>query len=298
MTRVHAWSIGGGIFAMGLLILGSVTAQEPPAPAAGYGWKKGPIEAKLGDQAVLSLPEGYGFMGPEDTQRALKEMGNFPSGNELGLVAPAGEKGNWFVVIRFIDAGYVKDDDADNWNADEMLASIREGTEEMNARRKELGFEPIVLKGWEEKPRYDRKHNKVVWAISAEEQADAVVNYNTLALGRHGYLSMNMVGGLKDLGELKPHVQVLLNNLNFVPGKTYADFDSTTDKVAAAGLTALIAGAAIKSGLLAKLWAFIVPLVLAAKKLIVLLVIAIGGLLARFWRKRPAHTPPPGGAIQ
>jgi len=96
------------------------------------------------------------------------------------------------------------------------------------------------------------------------------VNYNTLALGRQGYLSMNMVGSLEELPTLKPHVGLLLSNVEFIEGKRYSDFDSTTDKVAAVGLSALIAGAAIKSGLLAKLWAFIIPLVIAGKKLLML----------------------------
>ena len=69
--------------------------------------------------------------------------------------------------------------------------------------------------------------------------------------------------------------------------KRYADFDSTTDKVAAVGLSALIAGAAIKSGLFAKLWGFIIPLVIAGKKLLMLLVIALGGLAAKYLKKKP-----------
>ena len=61
------------------------------------------------------------------------------------------------------------------------------------------------------------------------------VNYNTLALGRQGYLSMNMVGSLEQLPMLKPHVSQLLANVEFVEGKRYTDFNSTTDKVAAVG---------------------------------------------------------------
>ncbi len=136
----------------------------------------------------------------------------------------------------------------------------------------------------------------VVWAISAQERESSVgVNYNTLALGRQGYLSMNMVGSLEQLPMLKPHVSQLLANVEFVEGKRYTDFNSTTDKVAAVGLSALIAGAAIKSGLLAKLWAFIIPLVVAGKKLLMLLVIALGGLAAKYLKKKPQPEQPGGG---
>lgn len=260
------------------------TAEEPkPQPLP---WQVGPTTVKLGDQALLTLPQGYRFLGPQETQRLLKQMGNVPSGSELGLIASAQDGEQWFMVVRYIDAGYVKDDEAADWDADALMASIKEGTEEDNKARQAQGFPPLVIRGWEEKPHYDKAANKVVWAISAQERESVGVNYNTLALGRQGYLSMNMVGALEELPTLKPHVGLLLANAEFVEGKRYSDFNSTTDKVAAVGLSALIAGAAIKSGLLAKLWAFIVPLALAGKKVLMVLVIALGGLAAKYLKKK------------
>jgi uncharacterized membrane-anchored protein len=266
----------------------SVQAEESAKTEPTYAWQKGPFKATLGDQANLTVPEGYVFLGPQDTQRLLKDMGNFPSGSELGLVAGGSGDQNWFVVIRFVDAGFVPDDDAANWDAEEMLASIKEGTEEANAKRRELGMGPLTVRGWEEKPHYDKANNKVVWAISAESQNGASVNYNTLALGRHGYMSMNLVAGLDQLQGLKPHAHTLLANLNFIEGKQYADFDSTTDKVAAVGLAALIAGAAFKSGLFAKL----LVLIIAFKKVILIVVLTIGAWFLKMLKGRPTPTPP------
>ena len=266
---------------------------DESAPA--LPWQVGPTEAKLGDQARLKVPQGYRFLGALETQRLLKQMGNFPSGSELGLITSAAGAEQWFMVVRYIDAGYVKDDEAANWDADALMASIKEGTEEDNKTRQSQGFPPLLIRGWEEKPRYDNQANKVVWAISAQERESVGVNYNTLALGRQGYLSMNMVGSLEDLPTLKPHVSLLLSNVEFVEGKRYSDFNSATDKVAAVGLTALIAGAAIKSGLFAKLWAFIIPLVVAGKKLLMLLVIALGGLAAKYFKKKAAPEQLGGG---
>lgn len=269
-------------------------ADEPKPPA--LSWIMGPTEAKLGDQALLKLPKGYRFLGAQETQMLLKQMGNFPSGSELGLITATGEGEQWFMVVRYIDAGYVKDDEAANWDADALMTSIKEGTDEDNKTRQAQGFPPLIIRGWEEKPHYDKAANKVVWAISAQERESSVgVNYNTLALGRQGYLSMNMVGSLEQLPVLKPHVSQLLANVEFVEGKRYTDFNSTTDKVAAVGLSALIAGAAIKSGLLAKLWAFIIPLVLAGKKLLMLLVIVLGGLAAKYLKKKPQAEQSGGG---
>ena len=268
----------------------SASAEDAPMQLS---WTVGPSEVKLSDQATLRLPEGYRFLGSQDTQNVLKRMGNFPSGSELGLITSTNTVEKWFVVVQHIDAGYVKDDDAANWNPDELFASIKEGTESDNKQREAQGIPPLILIGWEEKPHYDAQSHKVVWAISSKEKDSKGVNYNTLVLGRYGYMSMNMIGNLHDLPQLKPHVQTLLANLNFVDGKRYTDFNSATDKVAAVGLTALIAGAAFKTGLLAKLWAFLVPLIIAGKKLIIFLVIAIGALLRKWFKKRPLAAPTP-----
>ena len=297
MIRRH---IGLLLLFLGLVVsvpVASALADEPKPPA--LPWLVGPAEAKWGDQALLKLPKGYQFLGAQETQALLKRMGNFPSGSELGLITATGEGEQWFMVVRYIDAGYVKDDEAANWDADALMTSIKEGTEEDNKTRQAQGFPPLIIRGWEEKPHYDKAANKVVWAISAQEPESPVgVNYNTLALGRQGYLSMNMVGSLEQLPMLKPHVSQLLANVEFVEGKRYTDFNSTTDKVAAVGLTALIAGAAVKSGLLAKLWAFIIPLLVAGKKLLMLFVIALGGLAAKYLKKKPqAEQPGSGGGL-
>lgn len=268
-----------------LCLAGSVEAQENAQTEPTYAWQAGPIEAKLGDQATLKLSEEYRFLGPQETQRILKDMGNFPSGQELGLVAGSKRESQWFMIIRFEDAGFVPDDDAANWDADDLLASIKEGTEEANAKRREMGFDPLTVRGWEEKPHYDKSNNKVVWAISADERDGTTVNYNTLALGRHGYISMNLVADLNELPILKPHATTLLSNLHFVTGKRYADFNSATDKVAAVGLAALVAGAAFKSGLLAKL----LVLIVAFKK--VILIAAAGGA-AWVWKLMKGRSSP------
>lgn len=44
------------------------------------------------------------------------------------------------MVVRYIDAGYVKDDEAANWDADALMAAIKEGTDEDNQRRQAQGF--------------------------------------------------------------------------------------------------------------------------------------------------------------
>ncbi len=271
----------------------SEPAEAEPAPA--LDWQAGPREIALADQAMLALPEGYLFLDAEQTKDALRRMGNSPSDATLGLVVSDVEEESWFVVLSYHDEGYIRDDYARSWDTDAMLKSMQEGTAEDNKRRREMGFPELILTGWAEKPRYDPATNKVTWAVAnrTTDPGDTPgVNFRTLALGRYGYISMNLVTDLADLERRKPEVRLLLDRLNFVPGKRYADFNSATDKVAAVGLTALVAGTAAKLGLFGKLWAALLPVLLALKKLVVLavvaIVVAIGKLFGRFGKRGAA----------
>jgi uncharacterized membrane-anchored protein len=104
------------------------------------------------------------------------------------------------------------------------------------------------------------------------------LNYDIRVLGRRGYLSLNAVAGMSDLGDVQAGMQQLLPMTEFDAGSRYADFDAKSDKLAAYGIAALIGGGiAAKAGLFAKLGV----LLLAGKKFIVLLLAGIAAL----WRK-------------
>jgi uncharacterized membrane-anchored protein len=101
-----------------------------------------------------------------------------------------------------------------------------------------------------------------VWsATTRRKDAEAGqdgVNYNTYMLGREGYFSMNLITSLARVDHEKPAARELLAALEFNDGKRYADFNSSTDKVAEYGLAALVGGiAAKKLGLLASLGIFL-----------------------------------------
>jgi len=71
----------------------------------------------------------------------------------------------------------------------------------------------------------------------------------------------------------------------FNPGERYADYNSSTDKTAAYGIAALVAGGiAAKAGLFAKLGIML----LALKKFVVIGIAAIGGLFAKLFKKKQA----------
>ncbi|HTT07857.1 MAG TPA: DUF2167 domain-containing protein [Gammaproteobacteria bacterium] len=246
----------------------------PPAAGTELHWKSGPLSIPLADQAVLDLPAGFVFLDADQTKRALRSAGHKEVDGVLGLISENPDA-DWSVFLEYNDSGYVKDDDARNWDADAMLKAMQQGTEEVNERRKEKNLPPLLVTGWAEKPHYDSASNKVLWAVTGRSADHEFVNFNTLSLGRHGYISMNLVTGLQELPQRKPYVETLLKQLRFVEGKRYADFNSATDKVAAVGLAALVAGVAAKTGLLGKLAGLLGPLLILLKKLGVVIAAAV-----------------------
>jgi uncharacterized membrane-anchored protein len=269
-------------------------AQEPSAfEAAKKVAKSGPQDITLLSQATLKLPAGYLFIPQPNAAQVMQAMGNPGEDDSLqGLVFPQDdEAGKWFMTVRYEASGYIKDGEAKEWNAEELLSSYKEGTEEANKERKKMGIPGLEILGWAEKPAYDGASHRLVWAMSSKETDAAAtdpqgVNYNTYALGREGYFSINLVTELTDLPKYKNDASTILAALNFQDGKRYADFNSSTDKVAEYGLAALVAGVAAKKlGLLALIAAF------AAKfaKIIFIAVAAFGGSVWKFFkREKPA----------
>ena len=216
----------------------------------------GPIEVALGDQAKLKLPEGTMFVPQPAANKILKSMGNQGDERVIGLIYPMKQGEDWAMVAEYEAAGYIKDDDARDWNADDLLKSLKDGTAAANDQRKKAGFPALEVTGWAEKPAYEAATHRLVWAATAVHPGatsePAVVNYNTYALGRHGYISMNLLTDSAALAADKLHARDMLSRLEFVEGKRYTDFDGKTDHVAEYGLAALVAGVAAKKlGLLA-----------------------------------------------
>jgi uncharacterized membrane-anchored protein len=229
------------------------------------------------------------FIPKAEGERLLQAMGNRGGESLAGLVFPTSGEG-WFAVVRYIQEGHIADDEARDWKADELLTNLREGTEAANEDRVKRGITPMEVVGWAEPPRYDAASHRLVWSASTRDKGttgtDGLgVNYNTYALGREGYISLNLVTALAALPKHKAEAQRLLGALEYQPGRKYTDFNASTDKVAAYGLAALVAGVAAKKlGLLALLVAF----VLKFAKVIALGVGAVGWGVAKRFKRQPA----------
>lgn len=234
---------------------------EAASEAAFAALQKGPRDIPLGEQGHLRLPDGYGFIPRAEATAMMEAQGNQVGQGFHGIVV--GDRLNGFVSVRFDAAGYVKDEDAKDWNADELLQNLKDGTEATNERRRQLGVPEVVVVGWVEAPRYDTATHRLVWSAAArnkssQDSADDGVNFNTYVLGREGYFSMNLVTSQASIEQEKPVARELLAALDFNDGKRYGDFNERTDKVAEYGLAALVGGiAAKKLGLLATLGVFL-----------------------------------------
>lgn len=221
-------------------------------------WISGPKTVEVGsDLAQLNLPEKYLFANGEDAKKIMEYVGNPISKQEVGIVFPDNEQKEWFILFEYDPLGYVKDDEAKDLDAEAILQSIKDGTEQANKERKDQGVAPLEIIGWDEKPHYDSKTNNLVWSILAQSGGDKVINYNTRLLGRLGVTSVTLVGDPENIKSIKLELDKILANFSYVVGKKYSDYIPGKDKVAELGLAALIAGgagaAASKLGLLAKI---------------------------------------------
>ena len=171
--------------------LATTPARAADAPAENPAWteakavaKNGPADIAIAGQATLHLPADRVFIPQPQAGKLLTAMGNPGTHNELaGLIFPKGDA-EWFATLRYIASGYVKDGDAKEWKADDLLASYKEGTEASNAERVKMGVAALEITGWAEPPAYEAGSHRLVWAMSSKEKgapADAGqgVNYNT-----------------------------------------------------------------------------------------------------------------------
>jgi uncharacterized membrane-anchored protein len=244
-----------------------------------------------GDVATLDVPENFRYLSPEHAEKILVDAwGNPPGTKTLGMlfpsdVSPLSEEG-WGVVITYSEDGHVDDSDARGIDYDEMLKQMKESSAENNKERQKQGYEPMTLHGWAAAPRYDSSAHKLYWAreFSVPSSPQHALNYDIRILGRKGVLSFNAVASMSRLGDIEESMKQVMAFSDFNAGQRYADFDSKTDNLAAYGIGALVAGKlAAKVGL----FKLILGAILAAKKLVVVAVVAVGGFLARlFGRKK------------
>ena len=252
-------------------------------------------EISLGDGiATVKLPENFRYLDPASSQILLSGLWGNPSAETLGVIVPKGfdpfADEAWCVVVDFQDDGYVKDDDAEKIDYNDLLKDMKAETRAASKARVKQGYPSIELVGWASSPRYDKSTHKFYWAkeLKFEDSEDNTLNYNLRLLGRRGILILNAVANMSQFPDIEKATPEILAMVDFNEGHRYADYKPGADKVASYGLAALVAGGvAAKTGLLKTIFLAIVAL----KKFAIIGVIALfAGIQKLFaWRKnRPA----------
>jgi uncharacterized membrane-anchored protein len=264
----------------GVVAQDSTTKDDPVAAFLNsLNFQSGQIalsEAK----ATLNLTSNIRYLSGADAERVLSELwGNPPGSEAIGMLVPADvpltDPKSWAVVITYNSDGYVSDEEASSIDYDAMLKDMKEGAAEANDEREKAGYGRVDIIGWAARPHYEQSSNRIYWAkeLKFSGAEENTLNYDIRVLGREGYLSLNAVANMSQLSDIEQEMPKVIAMAEFNQGARYADFNESTDKIAGYGLAALVGGAvAAKTGLLGKLLALLV----AAKKLIIPIVIGIG----------------------
>ncbi|PQJ12846.1 DUF2167 domain-containing protein [Flavipsychrobacter stenotrophus] len=251
---------------------------------ASLNFQHGKIAIK--DVATLNIPAGYKFIPADKAEMIVHELwGNPKSDGILGMIVAEHytiiDTNSWSFVVTYDESGYVKDEDADKINYDDLLKNVQGEEAENNKARAKEGYPSIHLLDWAAKPYYDKENKVLHWAKKVQFGDDAnstlTLNYDVRVLGRKGVLSLNAVGRMDQLADINKHIPDVLKITTFNDGNKYSDFNPSIDKVAAYTIGGLIAGKLIaKTGLI----------VLLLKNIKLILLAMFGGFAA--FRKKVA----------
>ena len=257
-----------------------------------FGWTR-QGKGNIGGMAEIAIPQGYRFTDGKGASKMLEFYGNPPSNSYLGMLATENFQEH-SIIFEFDDIGYVKDDEKNDLDADELLSTMKEGQEAANEQRKKMGLDELEIMGWAVPPRFNDQTKNLEWAIILKSKSDGGtnINHNTRLLGRKGVMEVTLMCSPEELQGLLPGYQKILEGFSYTQGETYAEYKSG-DKIAEYGLTALVAGggayALAKSGLLGKLGLVFAKLGKAAILLVVGVAVAIKKLFSKLFGFRQSE---------
>lgn len=245
-------------------------------------YKTGIINLESGN-AKITVPKGFKYLDKEQSNYVLEDLwGNPKDSSILGLLVPEnygvlGDK-SWVFTISYDEMGYVKDDEAEDIDYDELLKEQQKEFLAENPERVKLGYQPIEFIGWASHPFYDNDKKVLHWAKELKFGEDSIntLNYNLRVLGRKGVFMLNAVASMSELNEVKANINKVIGAVKFNEGSKYSDFDPDVDQVAAWTIGSLVAGK-----VLAKVGFFAV--ILKFWKLIAIGLAAFGGTIWKFF---------------
>jgi uncharacterized membrane-anchored protein len=239
---------------------------------------------------ILTVPSGFRYLDSEQANHVLTNLwGNPEDSGTLGMIVPEGipvlADNAWAFIVTYEEMGYVKDDDADDIDYDDLLEEMQSDMVAENELRVKEGYEPITVIGWAAKPYYDENKKVLHWAkeLKFGENESNTLNYNVRVLGRKGVVVLNAVASMTELADVQKNIEPVLSSFNYAGGNAYADFNPDIDEVAAWTIGGLVAGKVLaKVGILAFLLKYI--------KLIGIGLVALATGLWK-WYKRKTELP-------
>ncbi|HEV7330711.1 MAG TPA: DUF2167 domain-containing protein [Flavisolibacter sp.] len=244
-------------------------------------YKTGTVTLENG-MATINIAPGFKFLDAKDARYVLEEVwGNLKGQTALGMILPADSKvaiADYAFIVEYDAIGYVKDEDADEINYEDLLQEMKDETIKSNEERRKAGVSEMNLIGWAAKPFYNKERKLLYWAkeFKVDDSDENTLNYDIRVLGRKGVLILQAVSGITQLDSVNKNIDNILGMVSFNNGHRYQDFDSNVDDVAAWTIGGLVAGKMLaKAGILA--------LILKNIKLVILAFAGIGGAAWRFF---------------
>ncbi len=254
----------------------------------------GGIAAIEGAHATISVPGDMRFLDKWDAQKLLElYWGNAADATVLGALVPADAVIMNDIELAFIlyytGEGYVSDDDANDVDYDELLSDLQEYTRTTSDSLAAWGYPRQELVGWAKAPTYDSENKVLRWArhfkfYFPDGEANEALNYDCRILCRRGYVMLQALSDMTVADSVIAKGDELSALVKFDKGYRYEDFDPDKDTVSDWTIGGLIAGTALlsKAGVFAKIG------ILLAKgwKLILVAIVAIGGIIAKIRGKK------------
>ncbi|MGJ8656729.1 MAG: DUF2167 domain-containing protein [Akkermansiaceae bacterium] len=233
---------------------------------------------EISSHASIQVQDNQLFFGGSDTSKLMKIYGNLPESYDGAIVA---DDESYIITFQFEDSGYVKDDEKDELDADDLLQTFKDAQVEANKARIEAGLDTNTIVGWATEPNYNESTNNLEWAIIAEgSDGTQFVNHQIKLLGRKGVMDAVLICEPSQLEALRPTLDKTLAGFEYADGNKYAEFQEG-DKIAEYGLKGLIVGggllAAGKLGFFALIGKFF--------KQIVIGVVAVGAFFVKMKNK-------------
>jgi uncharacterized membrane-anchored protein len=256
----------------------------------------GPQLVDLGHDTEIDLPAGA-ILFEHDVAKQIVEKDGGDGEAVSAIILPADATQTWFVKIDYDDVGYVKDSDANELDPNDLFNQYKQGTEEQNTRPKTLGVPELFLDGWSEMPKYDKPTHTLAWGFKAHSTDGPNVNYFSRLLGRNGYMSVDLIDSPDKIEQAKQQAGGVMAGIRYKKGATYDDH-KTGDKDSGMGLKALILGGAGIAVFKAAKAGWIIGLLVALKKGIIILVAGIAAFFKKIGRlfsgKKKVDLPPDG----